>query len=103
MACLKKLWKIKEFFYGTGKHKIEILMHTMPDIVIDIINYKALKMSSKNEELMLNFSPGLEISVSDSHYSPSYNVIQKNKRICLTTEIDLDAGIKLINYEIAPL
>ena len=34
---LKKLWKIKEFFYGTGKHKIEILMHTMPDIVIDII------------------------------------------------------------------
>lgn len=88
---------ILDKIYGNGKHKVDIFFHCHPEV--------SLKKKNKNEFILIrdsssikiefNCIDALEIAVEDYYYSESYGKLNRNKRIHIFGELELNNSFEI--------
>lgn len=83
--------------YGNGKHLIELFFHCYPTVLLEKKNKNEfiLTRDSSSIKIEFNCNDALEIVIEDYYYSESYGKLNRNKRIHVFGEMELDNSFEI--------
>ncbi len=83
--------------YGNGKHQVDLFFHFHPEVLLEKMNKNEfiLTRDSSSIKILFNCADNFKIVIEDYYYSESYGKLNKNKRIHISGELEIDDSFEI--------